>query len=263
MIRLIEDKSRIRDFCSRDRLRYVFHLGDLDETEWRQSRYYAIEDDGEIVEIALVYQGLSLPSVQLFGQFGSLGRACLEFIPELPKEFHLHCHNEDLPFLAEELELGKGGELYRMLWHGFPEGMKAAAFETCLIDPSQLGDLVELLDVAFPGTYFEPLQLSKAVFTGCYIDGRLVACAGFHVHSPREGVGALGSIATHPEFRGKGLAASATIRLLKESRESTPLLALNVQVTNAPALALYRKLGFVDVFRYRELSALQNFSNRR
>lgn len=257
MIRRIESKKRIRDFCRRDSLRYVFHLGDLDDAEWHQSHYYAIENDGKIDEIALVYLGLSVPSVQLFGKVGSLGRACLDFIPVLPEEFHLHCHNEDIPLLERDLEFGEGGELYRMLWRGFPKGMKNSVFETRMIGPAQLKDLVELLEVAFPDTWFEPHQLSKAVFSGCYLDGRLVACAGFHVHSPREGVGALGSIATHPGFRGRGLAAAATIRLLEESREITPLLALNVQVTNTPALALYRKLGFEDVFRYRELSARQ------
>ncbi len=255
MIASVEDRSRIRDFCRRDPARYVFHLGDLDDLEWEQSRYFARLDGGEIDELMLVYHGLSLPSVQLFGRRGELGTACRDFFPELPEAFHLHCHDEDLPILGEALDLEEGGLLHRMHWQDYPDDLRPPSIPARLLDQNDLPALVDFLNEAFPTAFFEAHQLAKAKFTGCFLGGRLVSCAGFHVLSYAEGVGALGSIATHPEMRGKGYAASATLRLMEEVRGSIPLLALNVQVDNTSAVSLYRNLGFRDVFRYRETSA--------
>ncbi len=255
MIVPLDDRDRIREFCRRDPSRYAFHLGDLDDLEWEQSRYFARLNGDEIDELMLVYLGLSLPSVQLFGRRGRLGEACREFFPELPDSFHLHCHDEDLPILRETLDLGEGGLLHRMRWRAYPEGMRKSSAPSRILEQEDLPLLVDFLNEAFPEAFFEAQQLAKAKFTGCFRAGRLVACAGFHVLSHGEGVGVLGSIATLPEMRGKGYAASATLRLMEEVRGSIPLLALNVHVDNTPAVSLYRNLGFESVFRYRETSA--------
>ncbi len=255
MIKREIDRSRIREFCRRDPARYAFYLGDLDEAEWENSRYFAREVDGQIDDLMLVYLGLSLPSVQLFGRRGSLGKSCLEFTAQLPEEFHLHCHDEDIPHLQKSLELEEGGELFRMQWQGFPKNLKSPTTPSRILEKKDLPELCDFLGLAFPTSFFEPHQLAKALFTGCFQNGNLIACAGFHVLSYGEGVGVLGSIATHPDHRGKGLGASATRRLIEEVEGSIPLLALNVHVRNTPAVTLYRHLGFKDLFSYRETSA--------
>jgi len=252
VIRRIEDRDRIRDFCRRDPGRFAFHLGDLDDVEWPNSHFFAKENRGIIEELVLAYLGLSTPSVQLFGARGALGKAALKFLPHLPERFHLHFHIEDAPVLERELEFENPGRLLRMRWDGFPREMKRRPAETRLLSPGQLGELLALLQSSFAGIFFEPRQLEKALFSGAFLDGRLVACAGFHVLSQREGVGVFGNIATLPEMRGRGLAAEALIRLIEESRDLVGLLALNVHETNTPALALYGKLGFNELFRYQE-----------
>ncbi|MBC8367792.1 GNAT family N-acetyltransferase [bacterium] len=255
MIRREVDRARIREFCLRDPARYAFYLGDLDEAEWDNSRFFAREVEGEIDELMLIYLGLSLPSVQLFGRLGSLGESCLQFTPHLPEQFHLHCHNEDVSLLMKSLDLAEGGELFRMHWRGYPKELRPSVASSRILGTEDLPDLCEFLRIAFPTAFFEPHQLGKALFTGCYLNKRLLACAGFHVLSYGEGVGVLGSIATHPDHRGRGLAASATRRLMEEVEGSIPLLALNVHVHNTPAVALYRNLGFEEAFSYREASA--------
>lgn len=249
------NRDRIRKFCQRDPARYAFYLGDLDDAEWENSHYFAKEVDGKIDELMLIYLGLSLPSVQLFGRRGSLGQTCLEFIAQLPESFHLHCHDEDIPLLKESLALAEGGELFRMHWRGFPKKLRPRTTPSRILEAKDLPVLCEFLRLAFPSAFFEPHQLAKALFAGCFLGSNLIACAGFHVLSYGEGVGVLGSIATHPDHRGKGLATSATHRLMEEVEGSIPLLALNVHVRNTPAVTLYRSLGFEDIFSYRETSA--------
>lgn len=73
--------------------------------------------------------------------------------------------------------------------------------------------------------------------------GRVVGFAGMHVLWEFAHVT---NIAVHPEFRGRGIGE----RLLRElirigARRGATRMTLEVRAGNAPAQALYRKLGFV------------------
>ena len=62
--------------------------------------------------------------------------------------------------------------------------------------------------------------------------------------------GSVSDIAVLPAFRRQGLGRALTEALLAECRRlSLSCLLLEVRVSNAPAIALYRSLGFVDVGR--------------
>lgn len=56
------------------------------------------------------------------------------------------------------------------------------------------------------------------------------------------------NVAVHPDWRGRGIAESLITYLIKELRsQSCMALMLEVRASNAPALALYKKLGFHQV----------------
>ena len=58
------------------------------------------------------------------------------------------------------------------------------------------------------------------------------------------------NIAVHPDFRRRGLAEALVTRLVTELRQKqVRCLTLEVRASNDPAIALYRKLGFVQVGR--------------
>ena len=58
------------------------------------------------------------------------------------------------------------------------------------------------------------------------------------------------NIAVHPEHRRKGVAEALVTALVAElSARGNHCLFLEVRVTNAPAIALYEKLGFCQVGR--------------
>ena len=55
----------------------------------------------------------------------------------------------------------------------------------------------------------------------------------------------INNIAVHPDFRGQGIGKAALKIILKEIQEKgAEFVSLEVRPSNAPALALYRKLGF-------------------
>src|SRR5258708_12305425 len=56
-----------------------------------------------------------------------------------------------------------------------------------------------------------PGQLSRGIYFGIYAGEELVSVAGTHVVSAEFGVGAIGNVLTHVDYRGRGLASSTTI----------------------------------------------------
>ena len=58
------------------------------------------------------------------------------------------------------------------------------------------------------------------------------------------------NVAVHPDFRRKGIAETLINRLVADLKErGIHALLLEVRVSNAPAIALYEKLGFSQVGR--------------
>ena len=56
------------------------------------------------------------------------------------------------------------------------------------------------------------------------------------------------NVAVHPDFRRRGIAESLIIRLVEELKtRGSHALMLEVRASNAPAIALYEKLGFLQV----------------
>ena len=56
------------------------------------------------------------------------------------------------------------------------------------------------------------------------------------------------NVAVHPDYRRRGIAESLIIRLVEELKtRGSHALMLEVRASNAPAIALYEKLGFVQV----------------
>ena len=58
------------------------------------------------------------------------------------------------------------------------------------------------------------------------------------------------NIAVHPQYRRKGIAAALVDALVAQLKENgNYCLTLEVRISNAPAIALYQKLGFQQVGR--------------
>ena len=56
------------------------------------------------------------------------------------------------------------------------------------------------------------------------------------------------NVAVHPDFRRRGIAESLIIRLVEELKNrGSHALMLEVRASNVPAIALYEKLGFLQV----------------
>jgi predicted GNAT family acetyltransferase len=77
----------------------------------------------------------------------------------------------------------------------------------------------------------------------------LVAIAA--VTSMRAGIPHLGSVATHPDWRGRGLSRDLCSRLTRDALAGgAPAVTLGMHAANRPARAVYSSLGYEVGYRW-------------
>jgi RimJ/RimL family protein N-acetyltransferase len=104
---------------------------------------------------------------------------------------------------------------------------------------------------------YSSVHIEEGVYYGVIAEGRLVSIAGTHVDSPAERVAVVGNVFTHPRYRGTGLATIATGAVTQALLERCDLVALTVEISNAPALAVYAKLGYRQQCTLHETPAVR------
>jgi len=193
-----------------------------------------------------------MPTVLAFGlseRFGSLLENLLDLLPE-----RFHCHFQEKSgdvFRSRYREKSRGRHL-KMRMGEFTPTSDIDNNRVVRLDSSHEAHLHELYDVAYPDGYFDSRMLATGKYFGCLVDDRVLAVAGVHVCSDEYKVGVLGSIATHPDHRGRGLATALTSHLTAELVNEGKLICLNVKADNVPAIRCYEKLGFETIHEYEE-----------
>ncbi len=80
-------------------------------------------------------------------------------------------------------------------------------------------------------------------------DDRLIAIAA--VTSMRPGIPHLGSVATHPDWRGRGLSRDLCARLTRDAlAEGAPAVTLGMHAANRSARSVYSSLGYAVGYRW-------------
>lgn len=102
-------------------------------------------------------------------------------------------------------------------------------------------EMLELATLTKPGPFFEKTH-RLGDFVGIKEDGRLIAMAGERMKPA--GFTEVSAICTHPDARGRGLAAELTRIVAGRifARGETPFL--HAYANNTAAIALYERLGF-------------------
>ena len=101
--------------------------------------------------------------------------------------------------------------------------------------------MLDLVALTKPGPFF-PRTIELGRYIGVEDDGRLVAMAGERLHLP--GFTEISAVCSHPDVRGRGLAAALTDAVVTEiiGRGETPIL--HVAEGNGTPRRLYERLGF-------------------
>jgi GNAT superfamily N-acetyltransferase len=249
----LHDKTEIERFLRKNADLHIYSLGDLDEFFWPYTMWYASRAGGELRAVALLYVAQRLPTLLALSDQGRDMHELLEAVLHLlPPRFYAHLSPGLESVFGRAYKLDSHGAHYKMALRG-PHAV--AGHDVSGVVPLGEQDLEDLLDFYqrnYPGNWFDPRMLETNQYFGIREAGQLVSVAGIHVYSPQYGVAALGNVATHASYRGKGLGTRVTARVCQSLLEDVEHVGANVKADNGPAISCYRRLGFEIVASYGE-----------
>lgn len=101
--------------------------------------------------------------------------------------------------------------------------------------------LTELVNLVQPGYFRKDTRLMGDYF-GIFKEGKLVAVTGERMRM--RDFTEVSAVVTHPDFTGRGYAKQLIAHTVKKNLAAGITPYLHVAASNAPAIALYEKLGF-------------------
>ena len=252
-VRLRDKKAIEKLLRSDDIFLHLYEIGDLDDYFWPKATYYTLPGKGSR-PILLLYDGLTVPC--LLGLTGKSIKLMQELIrsmiPLLPKRLYAHLNEGLSTLLVNNFQVQSHGIHFKMGLRDFSKVEEIDTTEVVRLTEKDLSELEKLYCISYPEHWFEPHMLQVGQYFGVRRDKALVSVAGIHIHSQRYKLAALGNIATHPDYRGQGLARAACAKLCQELIQTADHIGLNVKADNESAIRCYQKLGFERVARYEE-----------
>jgi predicted GNAT family acetyltransferase len=141
-------------------------------------------------------------------------------------------------------------ETLKCLQMVLPEEVKAPEREMDMVRLSaeDAPAMVALTDEAFPG-FFRSRTYAMGTYFGVRVERRLIAMGGERLMLdgyPEDGYPEISGVCTHPDYRGKGYAASLIWEVVRKHRRDGDVSWLHVGAANRRAIELYLRMGFVS-----------------
>jgi GNAT superfamily N-acetyltransferase len=252
-IRVLTNRARIETLLRRHPELHIYGLGDLDDFFWPWTTWYGWEEEGELRDIVLIYNGQALATViALSDRPTAMQELLREVAPLLPRRFYAHLSLGVEDALRETHQINAHGPHHKMALRDSSHVANHDSSQVVRLNRGDLADLVRLYEEGYPANWFDPRMLDTGQYFGLRSEGSLVSAAGAHVYSERYRVAAIGNVVTHPAHRNRGYGRLVTARLCQSLLEKVEHVGLNVKTDNEPAIACYRRLGFEVVASYGE-----------
>jgi ribosomal protein S18 acetylase RimI-like enzyme len=234
------DANEIRVLLRRDPVWSVYALGDLEPHIFPKTQWF-----GPDLTLVLHDFGTSI----LFAMGVGSVREALDHV-SWPVQ--LQVRTDALQEVARHAVVTEVRSMWRMSWSARPlrfdrhdatrlRATDVPALRLLYADGDESGEAPD---------FFFPSMVTDGLYFGVFEREALVAAAGTHLLSHREGVAAIGNVYTRRDHRGRGLGRRVMSALL-EALSSVDTVGLNVRVDNHTAIRVYESLGFV---RHREFS---------
>lgn len=254
----LSNRDRIETYLRQRADVHVYSLGDLDDGFWPHTRWYGAIDDHEIRAICLVFTLYDPPIVIAVSEPGNVAMADLlrSIAGELPDYTQLHIGPEALGALDGSFDTTTRVPHWKMALHDQSRLSSVDTSRVRQLDHGDVQSLETLFDAVYSGSelgnVFYPSMLQVGPYFGVEENGQIISTAGVHVFSTRYGVAAIANVATHPDARGRGLAASVVARLSSELALRCDHIGLNVAQSNESAVRAYQRSGFEIVAEFSE-----------
>jgi ribosomal protein S18 acetylase RimI-like enzyme len=241
------DRDALRAFLEQDRLFAAYALCDLDDREFRRTRWGVAEGRDGAVAVAVEYAGLTPQPMFVMGTNDGIEVVLRDVIR--PRAAYIACRTEAIEAVATSYRVDPGPPMIRM-W------VDRSTFQPYPADvrrllPVEINDLNRLYQLGF-ASWLPSSAITEGIYYGIRVSGRLVAAAGTHVISPEARLAVVGNVLTSVEYRGRGYAKAVTGAVTAELLRFCDQVVLNVRADNPPAVQAYRRLGYREHVRFEE-----------
>lgn len=252
-VAVLSNKDEIFSCLIKNKYLQIYSIGDLDDFFWPYTKWYGLKDGSEIWAIVLFYTGLSEPTILALSDDTEPLKILLQNVMQyMPQSFYCHLSPGLNPLFKDKFELKSHGSHFKMALVDKSKLDISEPSDIVRFDKSHHDELASFYNEAYPGNWFDVRMLETGHYYGIRSNTKIAAVAGVHVYSAQYKVAALGNIATHPDMRGMGLGKIVTAHCCRELLKTVDIIGLNVSQENAPAISVYRKLGFEVKGEYEE-----------
>ncbi len=245
--RATTDRGMLRAYLERDRLFAAYAICDLDDREFRKTRWGVATDGDEPVAVALEYAGLTPQPLFVMGRPDGISAILRDIVR--PRAAFVAARTEALPAVAASYKVDGGPPMLRM-WVDRATFRPYPANVARLL-PVEIGDLNRLYQLGF-ASWLPSSAIAEGVYYGVRSNGKLIAAAGTHVVSADAKLAVVGNVLTHADLRGRGYAKATTSAVTADLLRFCDQVVLNVRADNPPAIAAYRRLGYQEYIRFEE-----------
>ncbi len=247
---VVDDPGDLAELYSDNIPAHIYALVDLEEPFWSASRWLRRRDAAVGVVHMPSGEGSAVYAVSTKGPDGSLSLLA-DLVPSLPSGLLVTGPVGLAEALAPHRDLAWDGPHVR--YHLTDASAMPPADDRLVALGADHLPALESLYASDPGAaFFLPHMVDDDGFVGIYEGDDLVAAAGTHVMSTRQGCAAIGAVYTRPSHRGRGLGGAVTAGVIHRISDRVTVIGLNVAADNAPARAIYEGIGFTKVLPYDE-----------
>lgn len=248
-VKIIHDASKVYEFLKDKTIyNYIYQFADLSPKEWDNVICYALFDNSELKEIAILLINYDIP-VLLAASFANekYNTELLSRIKNfLPSKFYTHIDRETLNNVFDANNVKDLEEYMNMGLCNYNLLNEKGGNEAVRLGFNDLKDIKELINESYPEAWLDDDLVKLNKNFGIYVDGKLVSFAGIHAYSEEYQVVAVAHVTTHPDYRHKGYGEKVVCSLVKDLKNKIEFIGLNVKVNNSPAINCYKKLGFKE-----------------
>ena len=223
----------------------IFGLCDLDSGEHSRTRWIALEENGEVLSLLLIYSTDKEPFVLLHGPAAEAFTLFDMSKGVLPRRSYLSIA---MPLAPKPEIAGARMALhanYIRMVPGAQTARKHGRRELVALTPADTGRIRHLLfdRRAHPDAWFDERSLRSGLYRGWVENGELLGVVGVQAASKEYRVAVIGNLAVLPAARGKGIGRILMETVADELKGRGWQSAFNVLPDNATAIALYTKMG--------------------
>jgi len=202
-------------------------------------------DGGSVESYVLLWRGPRIQGVHLWGQYvGLLRRVSIDW----SRPTFIHLYTDSRSFAEEVLSvIGRDAEVLEFYDMAVDERSFKPYSGPAEVRRLSLEDLDSFMALKrVQGREVSREEASRMIlrgrYYGAYVDGILAAIAGRYIALPE--VWVIGDVYVHPDYRGRGLGKAVTSAITRDAVASGAAALLHVDANNAPAINLYKDLGY-------------------